>query len=245
MCFGVFCGRGLSVSIYLMCVAGHGNQCVVGVIWPSFWATFCGGKTVWPHFFVLTISTNGWTDCSASTNGWTNCLTTINFPNCLYKWVVKLFAHICWPSVVVQFGVQMVRPPLFGQNGSTIWWTNCLATLLPSQKHRILVGKLFDHPFQPKKSLKTGGQTVWPPLLGECVSQNWWPDCLTSFCWFLSWDPVVAKQFVTSLVGNSTCGQIIRKMMAVPFWWINITVVNSLGGSSMLDDPWGGQSASG
>jgi len=61
----------------------------------------------------------------------------------------------------------------------------------------------------------------------------------------LSWDRVVAKQFVTSLVGNSTSGQIIRKMVAIPFWWIIITVANSLGGSSMLDDPWGGQSASG
>jgi hypothetical protein len=194
-----------------------------------------GVQTVWPQFILLTVSTNGWT----------NCLATIENPNCLYKRMDKLFDHICLAAVAIQFGVQIVRPPLIGQSGCTIWWTDCMATHFPAKKHRIMVGKLFVHPWQPQKSLKTGGQTVWPPLLGQWVSQNWWPDCLTSFCWFLSWDPVVAKQFVTSLVGNSTCGQIIRKMMVIPFWWINITVVNSLGGSSMLDDPWGGQSASG
>ena len=69
--------------INLKCAAGPGDQFVGGGIWVSFWATFCGGKIVWPLLKILTVSTNGWT----------NCLATIENPNCLCKWVDKLFGH--------------------------------------------------------------------------------------------------------------------------------------------------------
>ena len=152
---------------------------------PSFWATLCGGQTVWPHFFFLTVSTKGWT----------NCFATIYFPNCLYKRVDRLFGHLCLATVAVQFGVQTVWPPVFAQSGCTIQWTDCLATSGWTNWLYNLVGKLFGHSFFCQEAPQFEGQTVRPPIKSQMVSQNRWSNCMATSFVAMSLPKLVARLF--------------------------------------------------
>ena len=138
---------------------------------------------------------------------------------CLYKWVDRLFGHLCLAKVAVQFGGQTVWPPEFGPSGSTIRWADCLATYDWAKWLCNLVGRLFAHSFFGQVAQQFGGQTVWPPIKGQIVSQNRWTNCMATSFRAMCLPKLVARLF-DLLLGGFWAGTEWWPNSLSLVWWV-------------------------